>query len=441
MASSTPSTSFFKTLRDGALLPTRNPSLFMAVFALTVAYTLLRRLVNDLAVSTDELLGDYMARAEAAASATLPRASLSSLIFSSEAMVTAGVVFFASWKTTEEVHKVLRDVAKDTWRLFWPGGAQRLLDITVGNAVWIISLFAAVATYTGETAQVKGAALTIAFTWGLQVAYIVLLLSAMAAILIVNRLFEKVPTGPLLLGWLLLIAAAVFLKYFAFICELGIVVAVAEPGRHSASAIGQAWRLLRRRRMRAVLLTGLKNSRIPVRYPRDPVEPPRTDTPSLPPPRAAEHPLGRKNAPSRATAARDRIPRRYERLPLGLSGIPRFTEKNRLHGGFEFKIRIQPVSTGSRSNRSGIPLPPAGGTNYRTGFGNPGCLLIAVTSALAFLRGFADAAEVPVRRCDGRRGVVRRLRHHAFYYECRERNVEATTTEYLKLASEELIGA
>nr|CAB3476742.1 unnamed protein product [Digitaria exilis] len=93
MASSTPSTSFFKTLRDGALLPTRNRSLFMAVFALTVAYTLLRRLV----------------------------------------------------------HKVLRDVAKDTWRLFWPGGAQRLLDITVGNAVWIISLFAAVATYAGET--------------------------------------------------------------------------------------------------------------------------------------------------------------------------------------------------------------------------------------------------------------------------------------------------
>nr|CAB3476741.1 unnamed protein product [Digitaria exilis] len=50
----------------------------------------------------------------------------------------------------------------------------------------------------------------------------------MAALLIVNRLFEKVPTGPLLLGWLLLIAAAVFLKYFAFICELGIVVACRE---------------------------------------------------------------------------------------------------------------------------------------------------------------------------------------------------------------------
>ncbi|KAF8740067.1 hypothetical protein HU200_013827 [Digitaria exilis] len=377
MASSTPSTSFFKTLRDGALLPTRNRSLFMAVFALTVAYTLLRRLVNDLAVSTDELLGDYMARAEAAASATLPRASLSSLIFSSEAMVTAGVVFFASWKTTEEVHKVLRDVAKDTWRLFWPGGAQRLLDITVGNAVWIISLFAAVATYAGETAQVKGAALTIAFTWGLQVAYIVLLLSAMAALLIVNRLFEKVPTGPLLLGWLLLIAAAVFLKYFAFICELGIVVAVAEPGRHSASAIGQAWRLLRRRRMRAVLLTGLKNSRIPVRYPRDPVEPPRTGSGS------GRHPLS---------------------IPSG-EKTPQAAQP--------------PHATGSRA---------------------------AVYRALAFVCNRAyGLARTRAVSCEASLMLLRFLyvvvMDAVELFACRERNVEATTTEYLKLASEELIGA
>ncbi|KAF8723491.1 hypothetical protein HU200_021438 [Digitaria exilis] len=66
---------------------------------------------------------------------------------------------------------------------------------------------------------------------------------------------------------------------------------------------------------------GLKKPRIPVRNPRDPVVPPRTDTPSLPP-RAAEPSLGRKNAPRRETAAPDRIPRREERLPLGLSGIP-----------------------------------------------------------------------------------------------------------------------
>ncbi|KAF8724089.1 hypothetical protein HU200_021102 [Digitaria exilis] len=241
--SSTPSTSLFKILKDGALLPARNQSLFMAVFALTIAYTLLRRLVNDLGVSTDELLRDYMA-------------------FSNRTDASP-----------DEVHEFLRDVVKDTWRLFWPGarGAQRLLDITVGNAVWIVSLFAAVATYAGETcsfgtllgkarAQLKGAALTIAFTWGLQVAYIVLLLSAMAALLIVDRLFKNVPTGPLLLGWLLLIAAAVFLKYFAFVCELGIVVAVAEPGRHSASAIGRAWRLLRGRRMRAVLFIAVTST-------------------------------------------------------------------------------------------------------------------------------------------------------------------------------------
>nr|CAB3476740.1 unnamed protein product [Digitaria exilis] len=240
----TPSTSFFNILKDGALLPFRNRSLFIAVFALTVAYTLLRRLVNDMAVSTDELLRDVMA-------------------FSNDTDAT---------RSPDEVHRFLRDLAKDTWNLFWPGGAQRLLDFTVGNAVWIVSLLAAVATYAGETscsfatllgkamAQLKGAALTIAFAYVMQVAYAVLLISAMAALLVLDRLFENVPAGLLILGWLLLAAAAVFLEYFAFVCRLSLVVAVAEPDRHSASAVRRAWQLLRGRRRRAVLLIAVTSA-------------------------------------------------------------------------------------------------------------------------------------------------------------------------------------
>ncbi|KAF8762233.1 hypothetical protein HU200_009786 [Digitaria exilis] len=245
-SSTPPSTSFFKTLKDAALLPARNRSLFTAVFALAVAYTSLRHLVNyyltvqPSADEGDELLRDFLA-------------------FNNG----TGAV------SPDEAHKFLRDVAKDTWRHFWPSGARRLLGVTVGNAVWIVSLFAAVATYAGETpcsfaallgkarAQIKGVAFTVAFAYVLDVAYTVLLLSAMAALLVLDRVFEMGPSWYLFLGWLLIIAAAVFLKYFAFVCELGVVVAVAEPGRHSASAIGRAWRLLRGRKRRAVILVAV----------------------------------------------------------------------------------------------------------------------------------------------------------------------------------------
>ena len=54
-----------------------------------------------------------------------------------------------------------------------------------------------------------------------------------------------------------LVAAAVFLVYFTFLCALSVVVAVAEPGRHGAGAVGRAWRLLTGRRRRAMLLVAV----------------------------------------------------------------------------------------------------------------------------------------------------------------------------------------
>ncbi|KAF8724091.1 hypothetical protein HU200_021104 [Digitaria exilis] len=244
--SSTPSppTSFFKILKDGVLLPARNRSLFMVVFALAVAYTSLLLLINDLAIKprANDVLRDVMAF-----------------------RVTNGTEAI----TPDERDQLLQSLGKDTWRLVWASAAYLLLDVTVGNAVWIVALFAAVATFSGETSscsfaallgkaraqQLKGTVLTVAFVYGLQVAYFVLLLSAMAALLV--HLFVKGPTGLLLLGFLLLFAAAVFLVYFVFLCALSVVVAVAEPERHGAGAVGRAWRLLRGRKRRAVLLVAM----------------------------------------------------------------------------------------------------------------------------------------------------------------------------------------
>ncbi|OEL36469.1 hypothetical protein BAE44_0002512 [Dichanthelium oligosanthes] len=239
--SSAPSTSFFKIRKDGALLPARNRSLFSAVFALAVAYTSLLVVVNDLAVQprVDKVLLDVMAFNNG--TATDPR-------------------------SPDDNAQLLQDFGEDTWRLVRAGAAYLLLDATVGSAVWIIALFAAVATYSGEThslgsllgkarAQVKGPALTVAFVYVLQIAYAVVLLAAMAALL--ARLLAKGRTGLLLLGWLLLLAAAAFLVYFTFLCALSVVVATAEPGCHGADAVGRAWRMLRGRRKRAVLFVAV----------------------------------------------------------------------------------------------------------------------------------------------------------------------------------------
>ncbi|KAF8740069.1 hypothetical protein HU200_013829 [Digitaria exilis] len=235
-STTTPSTSFFKILKDGALLPARNRSLFMVVFALAVAYTSLLLLINDLAIKprADDVLRDVMAF-----------------------RVTNGTTEAIA---PDERDHLLQSLGKDTWRLVWASAAYLLLDVTVGNAVWIVALFAAVATFAGETSscsfaallgkaraqQLKGTVLTVAFVYGLQVAYVVLLLSAMAALLV--HLFVKGPTGLLLLGFLLLFSAAVFLVYFVFLCALSVVVAVAEPGGMAP---------VRGRRRRAVLFVAM----------------------------------------------------------------------------------------------------------------------------------------------------------------------------------------
>ncbi|CAL4964411.1 unnamed protein product [Urochloa decumbens] len=233
-----PSTSLLELLKAGALLPSRNQSLFVAVFALAVAYTSLLQLVNDLAVQphADKLLHDVMAFNNSGTGGRTARSS-------------------------DEYAQLLQGLEKDAWDLARPGAAYLLLDATVGSAVWIVALLAAVATCSGSggktlsfgkatAAQLMGAALTVAFAYAVGIAYAAVLLAAAAA-LVPHILAAKGASLLLILGCLLLSALAfALLVYFTSLCVLGVVVAAAEPGRRGAGAVARAWRLLEGRKRR-----------------------------------------------------------------------------------------------------------------------------------------------------------------------------------------------
>ncbi|CAL4977056.1 unnamed protein product [Urochloa decumbens] len=247
----TPSTpSFFKLLKDGALLPARNRRLFAAVFAITVTYTSLLLLVNDLTVqpAADKLFLDAMAFSNNNNNGTT-----------------------APTRSPDEYAKLTKDLGNDAWGLGRTGVPCLLLEATAGSAVWILALLAAVATFAGEIPlslgalllgkareELKGLSLTVAFVYALQIAYVAVLLAAIAVLL--GNLSAKGPALLVLLVlWLLLAVAVVLHAYFTLLCALGVVVAAAEPGRRGAAAVARAWRLLkeRRRRRRAVMLAAV----------------------------------------------------------------------------------------------------------------------------------------------------------------------------------------
>ncbi|CAO2198456.1 unnamed protein product [Urochloa humidicola] len=234
--SSPPPMSLSNILKAGAHLPARNRSLFVAVFALAIVYTSLLQLFKDLAVQphVDKVVLDVMAYNNRGTGRT---------------------------RTPEEHAQLLQVLEKDLWDLARPGAAYLLLDATVGSAVWIVAILAAVATSGGKTlsfgkamAQPKGPALTVAFAYAVQIAYAAVLLAA-AARLVSHILLVKRVRPLILLGCLLLAAAAVaFHVYFTFLCVLAVVVAAAEPGRRGAGALARAWRLLKGRKRRFVQL-------------------------------------------------------------------------------------------------------------------------------------------------------------------------------------------
>ncbi|XP_044954937.1 uncharacterized protein LOC123405231 [Hordeum vulgare subsp. vulgare] len=231
--------SFFNFLKEGLLLPTRNRRLFMAVYAVVFASTTLLLLSSDVVIQplANEIQLDLMALDSA----------------------DPGSPDFA---------KLVQEVQDDTKELLLVGAGYLVLAVVVSSAVRILLLFAAVSTYSdsepGATslslgallgkarAQLKGPLLTLGFVYVLQIVCIVLvafmgvLLGVLMFMLRHHLIVLVVASTPLLA------AAIIFTVYFSFLCSLSIVVAVAEPGRHGAAALGEAWRLAKGKRRQIV---------------------------------------------------------------------------------------------------------------------------------------------------------------------------------------------
>ncbi|KAE8777591.1 hypothetical protein D1007_49561 [Hordeum vulgare] len=229
--------SFFNFLKEGLLLPTRNRRLFMAVYAVVFASTTLLLLGSDVVI--------------------LPLANEIQLDLMALDSADPGSPDFA---------KLVQEVQDDTKELLLVGAGYLVLAVVVSSAVRILLLFAAVSTYSEPTAtslslgallgkaraQLKGPLLTLGFVYVLQIVCIVLvafmgvLLGVLMFMLRHHLIVLVVASTPLLA------AAIIFTVYFSFLCSLSIVVAVAEPGRHGAAALGEAWRLAKGKRRQIV---------------------------------------------------------------------------------------------------------------------------------------------------------------------------------------------
>lgn len=226
--------SFFNFLKEGLLLPSRNRSLFTAVCSLILVSTTLLVLGNNLAVQplADEIKLDIKAL-----------------------------------NTTEpgspDYVKLLQEIRNDTRELLLVVLGILLFALVVGSAVRIVVLFATVSTYSGEQrdttfgallcqakAQIKGPLLTLAFVYVVEIVYVFLLVAMVG---LVGFLAVKQYFVALFVASLLVLAAAVCLVYFSFLCSFSLVVAVAEPGCHGAAALGKAWRLARGKKWQVVL--------------------------------------------------------------------------------------------------------------------------------------------------------------------------------------------
>jgi hypothetical protein len=230
--------SCYNFLKKGLLLPSRNPRLFTAVCALFLAYTAPLHLANDLAIQP---LNDAIQLDIQALNTTEP-GSL-------------------------EYSQLVQEIKNDAKELLLVGAGYLLFAVVVGSAVRIIVLFAAVCTYSDDQgtttfgallgqakARIKGPLLTLAFVYVLEILlYALLLVVTTAAFPIMVLLVKQHSVALLFVALLPIVAAAVCLVYFSFLCSFSVVVAVAEPGCHGAAALSQAWRLVKGTRRQVVM--------------------------------------------------------------------------------------------------------------------------------------------------------------------------------------------
>ncbi|CAN6195297.1 unnamed protein product [Urochloa humidicola] len=224
------SPTFFNFLKKGLLLPTHNRRLFVAVFAIIVASTSLLSVGSylDIQPLTDEIRIDTNAL-----NSTDP-------------------------SSPKSLHH--RDDIRD---LSITGMVWLLISFIIRSVIQIVVHFAAVATYSGEMhtfasllgkakAQMKGPIFTLVFVYALEmIAFIVLavVMGGLLAFLMIMQYKSLVSVCTLFLT----VALTSFEYYISFLRSLSIVVAVAEPGCHCAAAVRRAWRMMKRKLLRAVL--------------------------------------------------------------------------------------------------------------------------------------------------------------------------------------------
>ncbi|CAO2174146.1 unnamed protein product [Urochloa humidicola] len=233
---SSPPSSFSSIMKEGAHLHARNRTLFVVVFALAAAYTSLLQLFEDLAVQphADKVALDITAYNNSGTGRT---------------------------RSPKERAQLLQVLEKDLWDLARPGAVYFLVDATIGSAVWIVVILAAVATCSDSggsfgkaMAQFMGPALTVAFAYAVQIAYVAALLAAAAKLVSYSHILLVMKGVIPLLLLVCLLPVVAFHVYFTFLCVLSVVVAAAEPGRRGPGALARAWQLLKGRNRRFVKL-------------------------------------------------------------------------------------------------------------------------------------------------------------------------------------------
>ncbi|CAN6210216.1 unnamed protein product [Urochloa humidicola] len=238
-----PSLTFFNFLKEGLLLPSDNRKLFAAVLAITVASTyLLISLGSYLTIQPqpDEIRTNTVTSARN--STDDPASSPKLLHFHQE-------------------------IQADTWDLSITSVVYPLVSVTIGWVIKIIIHFAAVVTYSGEMhtfasllgkakAHLKGPILTLAFFYALEMIACIAFAIAMTMVATLAILTIKQDLASVSVYTVLVTIAFSFLIYYcSFLSSLSIVVAVAEPGCHSAGAVGRAWQMMRGKLLRAVVFT------------------------------------------------------------------------------------------------------------------------------------------------------------------------------------------
>ncbi|OQU83611.1 hypothetical protein SORBI_3005G144900 [Sorghum bicolor] len=250
MAATKPASSItslsFNFLKEGLLLPVRNRRLFAAIFAILVAWISLLLVANELGIEPLKL---EVGRDMDTLMSTDPRGP--------------------------DYAHLLRETQEGV-----PGAVYLVSADITGSFIQLVSLSAAVTTYSGAGGEVvhnfgvllgrakqqlKGAVLMVAFVCTLKTAAVALLLASSAALVAFLAFWPRYHYHGLLLAGCLvvLLVAFVFYIFLSFFCSLAVIVALDESAaaarhRHGAgAAVRRAWQLVKGRRRRAMLFVSV----------------------------------------------------------------------------------------------------------------------------------------------------------------------------------------